>query len=74
MRIRLIIHFLALETILISLAAMVGIVNSVSNVLILAVQIAVIYAFVRLLSWNNDKKVAEEINEGLKALKKNMEE
>lgn len=69
MRIRMAIHFIALETILISLGAILGIANSTSSILILALQIAVIYAVVRLLSWNNDKKVAEQINEGLKSLK-----
>ncbi|GIP34233.1 DUF3021 family protein [Paenibacillus sp. J2TS4] len=72
MRIRRAIHFMALETILISLGAIFGIVNSASSILILALEIAVIYAVVRFLSWQNDKKVAEQINEGLKSLKKDM--
>lgn len=74
MRMRIAIHFLGLETILISLGAIFGIVTSVSDVFILALEIAVIYAIVRLLSWRNDKKAAEKINEGLQALRKNMKE
>ncbi|WP_186438393.1 hypothetical protein [Cohnella terricola] len=60
MRIRLTLHFLALETILISLAAIFGIVENVVNILVLALEIAVIYAVVRLLSWRNDMKAAEQ--------------
>ena len=74
MRIRLAFHFFALETILISLGAIFGIVNSASSLLILALEIAIIYFIVRLLSWQNNKKVAEEINEKLKSFKKDMEE
>ncbi|TSI02529.1 DUF3021 domain-containing protein [Lysinibacillus sp. BW-2-10] len=72
-RIRLIIHFFALETILILLAIRIGLVNGLSDVLILALEIAVIYIVVRLLSWHNDKKIAKEINEGLKTFKDKME-
>ncbi|WP_158587532.1 hypothetical protein [Neobacillus notoginsengisoli] len=39
---------------------------------ILALQIAVIYTLVRLLSWQKDKKEARKINEKLKALKKDV--
>ncbi|MFD0712142.1 DUF3021 family protein [Paenibacillus sp. GCM10027626] len=72
MRIRMAIHFFALETILISLGVIFGLPTSASSILILALEIAVIYVIVRLLSWQNDKKVAEQINEGLKSLKKDM--
>ncbi|MDK8183547.1 DUF3021 family protein [Paenibacillus sp. UMB4589-SE434] len=70
MYIRVAIHFVALETILISLAAILGIIHRASEALILALQIVVIYVILRLLSWSNDKKIAKEINEGLKFLKK----
>lgn len=70
MRMRLALHFLALETILISLGVMLGIVERVSDALILALEIAVIYTIVRLLSWRNDKKTAEQINEGLKSFRR----
>lgn len=70
MRVRIAIHFLALEIILISLSIVSGIVNSASSILILALEIAVVYAVVRLLSWQNDKKEAQRINEKLKKLKK----
>jgi hypothetical protein len=74
MRKRIIIHFLSLEMILISMGAIFGIVNNFSNLLLLAFEIAVIYFIIRLLSWQNNKKVAEEINEKLKSFKKDMEE
>ena len=70
MRIRIAIHFFALEILLIALGSVFGIVNSALDVIILALQIAVIYTLVRLLSWKNDKKEAQKINEKLKAFKK----
>ena len=72
MRIRMIIHFFTLEILLISLASIFGIVNSPSEGIILALQIAVIYLIVRLLSWKKDQKEAQKINEKLKALKKDV--
>jgi len=47
-------------------------VNSVLDGVILALQIAVIYIIVRLLSWQKDKKEAQKINEKLKAFKKDI--
>ncbi|QWU16220.1 Protein of unknown function [Paenibacillus sophorae] len=70
MRVRIIIHFLALEMILISLGNVIGIVNSALHVIIMALQIALIYVIVRLLSWQGDKKEAQRINEKLKELKR----
>lgn len=74
MRIRIIIHFFTLEILLIVLASAINLVNSASGVIILALQIAVIYIIVRLLSWQNDKKDAKKINEKLKAFKKDFGE
>ncbi|WP_285396248.1 DUF3021 family protein [Lysinibacillus sp. fls2-241-R2A-57] len=70
MRIRMAIHFFTLEILLITLSSIFGIVNSVLDCIILALQIAVIYLLVRLLSWQKDKKEAQKINEKLKAFKK----
>lgn len=69
MRIRMAIHFSALEILLISLASVFELVNGVADGIILALQIAVIYFLVKLLSWQKDKKEAQLINEKLKALK-----
>lgn len=73
-RIRMVIHFLALEALLITLASITGIVDSVLSKSILAIQIAVIYCIVRLLSWQQDKKVSNEINEKLHLLRKSLKE
>lgn len=73
-RIRMVIHFLALEALLITLASITGIVDSVISKSILAIQIAVIYCIVRLLSWQQDKKVSNEINEKLHLLRKSLKE
>lgn len=70
MRIRIIIHFFALEVLLICLASVLGIVDNAGDGIILGLQIAVIYFLVRLLSWRNDKKEAQMINEKLMALRK----
>ncbi|MGG1551076.1 DUF3021 family protein [Paenibacillus ferrarius] len=70
MRLRMIFHFIALETILIALGLVTGIVESAANASILAIQIAVIYGILRLLSWRNDKKTAEDINQRLKEISK----
>jgi len=72
MRIRIIIHFSTLEILLIALGSVFGFVKNGSDGLILALQIAVIYALVRWLSWKNDKKEAQNINEKLKAFKKDV--
>ncbi|WP_042200611.1 DUF3021 family protein [Paenibacillus camerounensis] len=69
MRIRVIIHFAALEVILVSLALVTGMSKGVVPTAIMAVQIAVVYAIIRLLSWQQDKKEAEQINEKLQLLR-----
>lgn len=69
MRIRIIIHFFTLEILLIAIGSVIDLVNSALDGIILALQIAVIYTLVRLLSWRNDKKEAQKINEKLKALR-----
>jgi O-antigen/teichoic acid export membrane protein len=71
-RIRMAIHFFTLEILLIVLASVFDIVNSTVDGFILALQIAVIYFLVRLLSWQKDKKEAQKINKKLKALKKDI--
>ncbi|MDF9846820.1 MULTISPECIES: DUF3021 family protein [unclassified Paenibacillus] len=69
MRIRVIVHFAALEVILVSLAAVTGMVKGFLPTALLVVQIAAVYGIVRLLSWQEDKKEAEQINEKLRLLK-----
>ncbi|MBA9084959.1 putative membrane protein [Fontibacillus solani] len=43
-----------------------------SGILLLALQIAAVYAIVRLLTYRNDKKEAQKINERLKAFKREL--
>lgn len=72
MRIRIIIHFFTLEILLIVLASALNLVTG-QGIIILALQIAVIYIIVHLLSWQNDKKDAKKINEKLKTFKKDVD-
>lgn len=74
MRIRIIIHFFTLEILLIVLGSAINIVNDALDVIFLALQIAVIYTIIRLLSWQNDKKDVKKINEKLKLMKKELGE
>ena len=60
MRIRIIIHFFTLEILLIVLASALNLVTG-QGVIILALQIAVIYIIVHLLSWQNDKKMQKSM-------------
>ncbi|MCM3694716.1 DUF3021 family protein [Neobacillus niacini] len=69
MRIKMAIHFFTLEILLITLGTVFGLVNNFTDGVILALQIAVIYIFIRLLSFQKDKKEAQKINEKLQALK-----
>ncbi|MFC9708407.1 DUF3021 family protein [Paenibacillus sp. NPDC056933] len=69
MRFRLVFHFFFLEALLISLAVILNLVYTTSGILLLALQIAVVYAIVRLLTYRNDKKEAQKINERLKTFK-----
>lgn len=69
MRIRVIIHFVVLEAVLLILANVTGWVTGILSTTILAFQIAVIYGLVRLLSWSANRKTAHRINEKLKAMK-----
>ncbi|WP_436866798.1 DUF3021 family protein [Bacillus fungorum] len=74
MRIKIFIHFFTLEILLITLGSILGILKSGLDVIIIALQIAVIYIIVRLLSWRNDIKEAQKINEKLKTFQKNDNE
>lgn len=69
MRLRVIIHFVFLEALLISLAVLLNLVYGTFGILLLALEIAAVYAIVRLLTYKKDKKEAQKINERLKAFK-----
>jgi len=72
MRFRVILHFLFLESLLVSLAVILKLVYTTFDILLLALQIAAVYAIVRLLTYRNDKKEAQKINERLKEFKKEI--
>ena len=72
MRLRIIIHFVALEAVLLTLANVMGWVVGSLSTIILAFQIAVISVIVRFLSWKDDSKVANRINGKLKAMKEKL--
>ncbi|MBD7970791.1 DUF3021 family protein [Paenibacillus gallinarum] len=69
MRIRVIFRFFFLEALLISLSVILNLVYSTFDILLLALEIAAVYAIVRLLTYKNDKKEAQKINERLKTFK-----
>lgn len=69
MRLRIILHFLVLETVIIVFANVTGVISGLVASLFLALEIVIVYALVRLLIWSGDMKVANKINQRLKALK-----
>ncbi|MEK4439007.1 DUF3021 family protein [Paenibacillus sp. FSL K6-2862] len=72
MRFRVFLHFFILETLLISVAVLLNLVNGTFSILLLAVEIAAVYGIVRLLTYMNDKKEAQKINERLRTFKKEV--
>lgn len=74
MRIRVVLHFFLLEVAVLTLAAVAGWVRGWVNMTVLAVQIAMIYAFVRLLVWIDDRNVTDSINARLKAINASPEQ
>lgn len=69
-RVRICIHFIVLEGILLLLAHILGIASGYIQLAKFAVEIAVIYLVLRFLSWQVYKKDAKEINEKLGNMKK----
>ncbi|MNT40779.1 hypothetical protein D3C72_1771120 [compost metagenome] len=63
------IHFVVLEAVLLTFGHVFGLVHGVLNTTIFAVQIAVIYGIVRLLTYLDDKRSSNKINEKLKTMK-----
>ncbi|AIQ15868.1 hypothetical protein H70357_03520 [Paenibacillus sp. FSL H7-0357] len=69
MRLLVILHFFFLEALLISLAVILNLVYGTFGILLLALEIAAVYTIVHLLTYKNDKKEAQKINERLKIFK-----
>jgi Protein of unknown function (DUF3021) len=74
MRLRILIHFVILEVVLLIFTNWMGWVTGVVNTMILAFEIAIISLLVRWLEWSSDRKVAMEINEKLQKLKNDEEQ
>lgn len=72
MQIRRFIHFIVLEVVLLIFVNVIGFVNGILDIIVLEVQIAVIYALGRFLSWMNDKKTSKRINEKLNTMKEEL--
>jgi preprotein translocase subunit YajC len=73
MRLRTVIHFILLEAIILTFGGIVGVVSNLRGYFSFGIEIAVIYALVKFISWRGDRKTADKINEKLKSLK-NVEE
>lgn len=69
MRVRILIHFLIVEAVILIFTNWMGWVTGVVNTVILAFEIAIISLLVRWLEWNSDRKDATEINEQLRKIK-----
>lgn len=69
MRLRIIIHFVALEAAILVLANIMGWISGMPDSAMVAIQIALVYVIVRFLSWIDDRRAANSINEKLKAMK-----
>lgn len=69
MRIRMIVHFIVLEALLVSLALLLDLVQGIFAISLLAVQIAAVYMIVRLLAYRSDQKESQKINERLQTFK-----
>jgi len=69
MRLRLAIHFILLEAVILICGGIAGIVSGFAGYVTLGIEIAVIYVLVRFISWRGDLTTANRINEMLKNLK-----
>jgi ABC-type transport system involved in cytochrome bd biosynthesis fused ATPase/permease subunit len=70
MYIRLSLNFILFEIIMITAAGMIGWIKGIFQSVIYTLIIAAIFLIIRFISWMDDKKVTEEINEKLKEMKK----
>lgn len=69
-RIRMILQFAALETVLLGLAGLTGWISGAKDAVVLAIQIAIVAVIVRFVSFRGDQTVADRINQQLNAMNK----
>jgi hypothetical protein len=68
-KMRLIVHFAVLELSVVSLGVVIGLVRNLRTGTLYVVVVGLIYMLVRFLCWQEDKAVANKINEKLKNMK-----
>lgn len=68
-RLRSIIHFILLVTLILIFGGITGVVSEFSGYLIFAIEITVIYFIVKFIIWQGDMTTAKKINEKLKDLR-----
>ncbi len=73
-RLRILLHFAALETVILTLANVMGWVNGVQKTLFLGIQVLVIYLMVCLVFWLDNRQTANKINKKLELLKVEADE
>ncbi len=72
-RLRIVIHFLLLEAVLLTFGYIIGLVVGLENTIFFACQIAVIYVLVRFFRWVADSRDANSINKKLRTIKQDIE-
>ena len=73
MRLRSIIHFILLLTLILIFGGITGVVSRFEDYLIFAVQIVIIYVIVKFIIYQDDITTAKTINEKLKSLRETDE-
>ena len=68
-KIRMLLHFILIEVVVLSFGNLMGQVSKVADNLIFALEILVIYILVILVTWLLDRKTANEINQQLASLR-----
>ncbi len=68
-KIRMVLHFILIEVVVLSFGNLMGQVSGVVDNILFAVEILVIYAFVILVTWLLDRKTANDINQQLANLR-----
>lgn len=69
MRLRSIVHFILLVTLLLIFGGIIGVVSEFVDYLIFAIEIIIIYVIVRFIIYRGDMTTAKIINEKLKSLR-----
>ena len=72
--IRVVIHFLLLEALIVILGNIIGQVSGVKQSALLALEVLLIYVFVTLIIWLLDRKTAKDINQRLNNMRAERKE